>query len=187
MTPRFIAHMPGAAGNFLSRICEQSDRDCLFERALYPPEYWADHRRPHPTRLNWQAMERRWHQRPEPRRYDHGHPAPDSVWLRVTVTDPAEWDWAVANALWKTSSIRDQFIPASDPSAPALHHIALRSTWSWPSLASALDRIGVATNPHCETLWQSWHHTWCPTRVREQSKWRRIIRSYDPVRPDWIR
>ena len=186
ITSRFIAHMPGAAGNFLTRLCEQSEQGTLLTAALYPPEYWSTQRRPHPSRHNWRAMEDRWQQRPHPRRYAHGHEALRRVWLRVTVTSHEEWGWALSNALWKDSFVTAKFVAASDPGAPAQHHLPLRSTWHWPSLERALAALGLAPGAHHRTLWHSWLRTWCPEHLHGDPRWLRLMRSHDHARPTWL-
>jgi hypothetical protein len=197
--------MPGAAGNFLTRLCEQADQPNLIRAALYPPEFGATQRQPDPVSQSWLRQEQEWNRRPYPRFY-HGHsdsgrawysgwvwglkpPAhfrPDPVWLRVTVTIEPEWSWAVLNALWKDSIITDKMVQASSPALPAQYHIPLRATWHWPTLASALESCHIAINPHQHTLWQSWRATWFPAHLQETAEWQKQIRALDPVRPRWI-
>jgi len=181
---KVIAHMPGAGGNFLTRVFAQSHSATLIVPAQYPAEYATGRR--YPARSDWLKFEQQWNQYCKCcQNYRHGHPVHTrgSPWLRVTVTTRAEWDWACANALWKNSTVEGQYL-ASDPDLPAEHHIPLRTLWTWDALAPALARIQTEpVNTHQHTLWQQWHGTWCPTPEQLPALHRRSATMNEHLRP----
>lgn len=160
-----IAHMPGAAGNFLTRILAQGHHSDPIEQAQYPERFHSRNR--HPLKADWLAMEREWQE--HHRTYQHSHDR-EPVWLRITVVDREEWLWACSNARWKNSTVETQFL-ASDPRLPAQHHIRLRSLWQWPTLSAELAHLQEnPINTHQHSLWQQWRETWCPHT--DQTRWR---------------
>ncbi len=158
--------MPGTGGNFLSRLCEQSHCTEMIELAQYPKitQY---------PKINttWMQYERVWTHRAGTQNYTHGHHLEydrgQPIWLRITVTDLAEWRWAVSNAFWKNSQPFRvdggyDFPACSDPGKPAQHYLSLRDMWQWTSLRTQLIVMGLQINTHMQELWQQWRGTWCP-------------------------
>ena len=174
--------MPGAGGNFMTRVLEQSLCQHPIVGAQYRREHQAENRTPRV--LNWTLGEREWDNRPEPRHYHHNH-RDRSPWLRITVTDQAEWEWACANALWKNSTLQGRWL-ASDPGLPAEHRVSLRCLWSWQELSTQL--AGIQSNPvnqHQHSLWQQWNKTWCP--YAHDTRWRSICdKRWGHLRPTYI-
>jgi len=157
MTALYIAHMPGAGGNFLTRILAQAHSAVPLAPALYPVG-WCQHRMPH--KHDWTQFERVWNNHST--RYQHGHSVAPA-WLRVTVTTASEWRWSCANALWKNSTITAEYASASAPDRPAEHHLPLGALWSWDSLCERLKDL--QTTPVSElqrAIWQGWRASWCP-------------------------
>ena len=161
--------MPGAGGNFLSRVCEQSHCTEMIELARYPKDQYNDSRDPVST--NWMEYERAWTHRAGTHNYTQGHHLEHDqgrpIWLRVTVTNLAEWRWAVSNAFWKNSHPFKadggyDFSACSDPGKPAQHYLSLRDMWQWGSLRTQLIGLGLQINPHMQELWQQWRGTWSP-------------------------
>lgn len=182
-----IAHMPGAGGNFLTRVFAQSHSATPIVPAQYPAEYATGRRYPHPTRWNWLSFERQWDKERQHHGYRHGHPVDPqhSPWLRVTVTTRAEWDWACVNALWK-SSVQARHFLASDPDLPAEHYIPLRALWTWAALAPVLAHIQTRpVNAHQHTLWQQWQGTWCPSPEQLPALHQRSVDINEHLRPQY--
>jgi hypothetical protein len=178
MALKMIAHMPGAGGNFLTRVLEQS----LDEHPIVGAQYHQEGRTP--RMLSWPFWEMEWVNRPDPRHYHHNHDT-EPCWLRITVTDQAEWDWACANALWKNSDLQGQSL-ASDPRLPAKHLVSLRCLWSWDELSKQL--AGIQSRPinqHQHSLWQQWNRTWCP--YAHDSRWKYTCdQRWGHLRPAYI-
>jgi hypothetical protein len=182
MTAKMIAHMPGAGGNFLTRVFAQSHSPALIDSAQYPAEYHTGQR--HPIRSNWLKFERQWNCQNYGYIYGHLVLPQHSPWLRVTVTTRTEWDWACANALWKNSAVESPYL-TSDPDLPAEHHIPLRTLWTWDALAPALARIQTEpVNTHQRTLHDQWCGTHCPHP--DSKRWQRICEHrWGHLRPEY--
>ena len=182
MEPKIIAHMPGAGGNFLCRVLEQGRQSGRFmHEAAYDhdPRTRARHTQ---SLEEWVDFELTWRSP----RYSQGHYR-TPAWLRITVETPKEWDWSCANALWKNSHLGENSCLASDPALSAQHHIRLRDLWTWPTLASELERIqGSAANTNQRIMWQQWCSTHCPDPY--SPTWQRISESrWGHLRPEWCR
>jgi len=151
---KFIAHMPGAGGNFLCRVLAQGHQP---QRFMHEAGYGVAEQSGKVKLWHWRAFEHAWSSPP----YKHGHRC-GNMWLRITVTTPEEWCWAWANALWKDSYLYDHNL-ASDPDLAAQHHIRLSDMWDWHTLAPELARIQTEpVNTHQRSLWQQWRGTHCP-------------------------
>ena len=180
--------MPGAGGNFLARVCEQSHYPAqIIHEAQYIAQYIEASPRAGsgPKRYhNWINFEERW----RPTRYSHGHSVhPRRLpWLRVTVTTPAEWHWACANALWKQSVVASHNL-ASDPNLPAEHHIPLSDLWTWDSISAALAHLQAEpVNAHQRTLYDQWCGTHCP--YTDSKQWQRICEhQWGDLQPEYCR
>ena len=182
---KYIAHMPGAGGNLLTRVFSQSHSATLIESAQYPAGLATGQR--HPIKTSWREFEQRWRPQGRAHGYTHGHAVrpPHSPWLRVTVTTREEWDWACANALWKNSTLAPRYL-ASDPDLPAAHHVPLRDLWAWDTLAAALAH--AQTNPvntHQRSLWRQWQSTWCPTPGQLPALHRKSAAMNEHLRPTY--
>lgn len=161
---RIIAHMPGAAGNFMTRILTQAHRPDQARPEMGYPEHKA---RRGPMHQDWLKFEDQWES--ELYRNDHSR---EPAWLRITVISAEEWQWARANALWKNSDLTG-YHTASDPDLPAEHHIRLETLWTWPSLAEALEPLQhLPVNTHQHLLWRQWRDTWCPHT--HNARWQRL-------------
>ena len=161
---RIIAHMPGAAGNFMTRVLTQAHTPAV---AIREAGYHDLRARRGPLHRDWPQFENRWRSE----LYGNSHRT-DHAWLRITVTTPREWQWAQANALWKNSELRG-YHTASDPDLPADHHVSLETLWHWPSLARTLTSLQhLPVNPHQHLLWRQWRDTWCPNP--HSARWQRL-------------
>ena len=173
-----ITHIPGAGGNFMMRLLHQAHTaHHLIPELAYPPRVLTG-----PLRRNWIIdFEWQW----ESNLYWHTH-TDQPAWLRITVTTEQEWQWALANALWKNSPLDAFNSQASDPSLPSDHQIPLSSLWQWPRLAQELSRIQTApVNPHQHELWQQWKLTWCPHT--HSKRWQRLCDTkWGHLRPAYI-
>jgi hypothetical protein len=174
-TRKIIAHMPGAAGNFMTRLLEQSHTP---QHPITEAAYGDDHPWRGPLHGDWTRFEDQW----QSERYRNHH-ARDHAWLRITVASAEEWQWAQANALWKNSDL-EGYHTASDPDLPAEHHLPLRHLWSWPELEQALHGLQQApVNTHQHRLWRQWRDTWCPHT--HTARWQRLCdRRWRHLRPD---
>ena len=176
-----IVHMPGAGGNFLTRLFAQGHSATPIESAQYPEEFARGRR--HPINNLWIdfEFEQRWRCRDHG--YIHGHavPAGHSPWLQVTVTTRAEWDWACANALWKNSGVERRYLA---PRLGAEHHVPLSDLWTWDTMAATVARTQTdPVNTHQRSLWQQWQGTWCPTPEQLPALHRRSATMHEHLRP----
>jgi len=156
--------MPGAGGNFMARLLQQAHEPQHQIPGTRYPDHVIQRGRLH---RDWVQFEEQW----EGDLYRNSHTR-EPAWLRITVSDLAEWQWARANALWKNSE-PGGFHTASDPGLPAEHTISLMTLWQWQSLEPALERLqSQPVNPHQRSLWQQWSRTWCPHSDTE--RWQRL-------------